>query len=189
MGAPSPSGVRNGGGHRRRWGVVAAVLGLMALAIFLLGFRTRPPDEVQPFPFNHKVHIAAKLDCLTCHAGLLDPDEDRLPKLAKCMSCHPEGQDDKPAKHQLRKLVASVAPVSWKPLIRVPEHVFFSHPRHVDVAGLECLDCHGEMPSLSSPPLYLRTISMDRCIECHEKHRDNPAARRAVKANCADCHR
>ncbi len=175
-------------GARTLW-VVGVAVPAVAAAMALRAFHGRLPDAIQPFPFNHRVHVAAKVECLACHAGVVDADEDRVPKLAKCLSCHPEGSDDKPDKRLLRTLAASGKPVVWTPLTRVPDHVFFSHARHVDVAGLECLDCHDDIPNVTSPPLFLTSMSMDRCIACHEKHADNPAALRATRVNCADCHR
>jgi len=170
----------------------AAVLVALAIggaAAVLLGLRERPPDAVQPFPFNHRVHAAAKVDCLACHAGVVDSSDERLPSLAKCRSCHASaaGQQSR-AKQQLGVLLASSATVKWDPLLRLPDHVAFSHPRHVDAAGLDCLDCHAEMPSLASPPRYERTMQMDTCISCHKRHHDNAAARRGT-ANCTACHR
>jgi hypothetical protein len=178
-----------GGRHLPAWAVVLAILAVGGSVAVLLGLRARPPDAVQPFPFNHRIHAAAKVDCLACHAGVVDTGDERLPSLAKCRSCHASmvGQPN-PAKQQLKVLLASGAPLRWDPLLRLPEHVVFSHARHVDVAGLDCLDCHAEMVSLASPPRYERTMQMDSCIACHKRHHDNAAARRGT-VNCTACHR
>jgi hypothetical protein len=162
--------------------------GAAALAI-LLGVRERPPDAVQPFPFNHRVHVAAKVDCLACHAGVVDLGDERFPSISKCKTCHAGATaQETPAKRQLAALFASTTPIRWDPLLRLADHVVFSHARHVDTAGIECVECHAEMASLASPPRYERTMQMDDCIACHKRHLDNAAARRGT-VNCIACHR
>src|SRR6516162_2454625 len=97
-----------GGRHLPAWAVVLAILAVGGSVAVLLGLRARPPDAVQPFPFNHRIHAAAKVDCLACHAGVVDTGDERLPSLAKCRSCHASmvGQPN-PAKQQLKVLLAS----------------------------------------------------------------------------------
>ncbi|MBI3183949.1 MAG: hypothetical protein HYZ28_17575 [Myxococcales bacterium] len=142
----------------------------------------------QPFPHNHAVHVQGKVDCLQCHAGVLDAAEDRFPTLATCLKCHKDPPGDNPGKKLLAELAEKKAKLEWISHVREPDHVFFSHERHVDVAELECTICHGPIAKAKAPLGGLEPMEMDRCMGCHGEHRDRPAAARA-ELDCASCHR
>ena len=165
--------------------VAAGVAALVGGGALLFGPASR---AIQPFPFNHRVHVAAKLECVGCHAGVLDPGEDLFPPLRACKGCHRGDPGANVPKQRLARLIAAGAPLEWRPLFSLPDHVFFSHARHVEVAGLDCLECHREMASLEAPPRAERTLAMDACISCHRRQRQSEAARRATD-DCAACHR
>ncbi len=160
-----------------------------ALVVVLLTACSGGDAVEQPFPFDHAVHIKADVDCLQCHEGVLDPEERRLPTLATCASCH---KDPPPAGNallsRLSEIQKSGVEFQWDPTLRLADHVFFSHVRHVDVAELECAECHADMPKRTKPPTTRRTVAMNECIGCHEKHKDRPSAKRAI-TDCASCHR
>ena len=107
-----------------------------------------------------------------------------MPAVGMCLECHKADKVPKPA---LLALDAE-KPLAWDPALRLPDHVFFSHARHVDVAGLECLECHEDMPTSARPPETRRVIAMNDCIGCHEHKTDKPAAQ-AATIDCARCHR
>ena len=70
-------------------------------------------------------------------------------------------------------------PVEWEPVHRLPEHVYFTHERHVK-AGVACQTCHGQvqlMPQVEKAS----SLKMGWCLSCH---RENGAS-----IDCAVCHR
>ncbi len=172
-----------------RWRTPVWIGAVLAAAGVAVATYQRPPDAVQPFPFNHKVHITAKIDCLQCHMGVVDAEQPHLPPLSTCTGCHKDPPPaDNPKKLELARLAGAGKALDWRPLFRVPDHVFFSHPRHVDVAELECASCHGDMLERTEPPMYAATIGMSACIKCHEGIHDPVVAKRAA-LDCAACHR
>jgi hypothetical protein len=173
----------------RRRGRIRAPLGLAcAAAVASLAFAFRDGKDAQPFPFNHAAHVNAKVDCLSCHEGVLDPEEARLPALRSCLSCHKEPPGQNSGLQRLAELSASNRPLHWRSLLTLPDHVHFSHPRHVEAGGLECVECHGDMPARTRPPEAHRTMPMDRCTACHAAHPEKPGAVRA-RRDCITCHR
>ena len=139
--------------------------------------------------FNHAAHVKAKVDCTTCHLGVMDPAEERLPSISTCAGCHkgPQGKDR--VYDELERLQATGEALQWSSHVRQPDHVFFSHPRHVDVAKLECTTCHAQVAALTRPPTAsLRPMAMSTCMGCHANHPESAAAKR-VTLDCAGCHR
>lgn len=142
----------------------------------------------QPVPFNHALHAGTnKTPCDTCHEHAYDRPHAGLPKLEVCMDCHkritPKSEHGKAYVESMRALYKQGGDLLWVPVYEVPAHVYFSHQRHTDVAGLECKACHGDMLLLSQPPSHplAATVQMDGCIGCHQK--------RGVTTDCAACHR
>jgi hypothetical protein len=167
----------------------ALVAGTAAVALCAAALATWARSEGAPLRFNHKVHAGAKIDCTTCHLGVMDPAEDRLPAIAVCTGCHKDPPGANPVKQELARLAAAGARLQWpRSRARQPDHVFFSHPRHVDVAKLECTACHVEMASATEPPRRGGPMSMYTCEGCHAKHPESVGATRA-KIDCLECHR
>jgi len=165
-----------------------AVLGTLA-ALFLgasgLASRARGPSGIR---FNHAAHVGAKVDCTTCHLGVMDASEARLPAIETCTGCHKEPPAGNPGKQELSRIAAAGGDLVWpRSGVREPDHVFFSHPRHVDVAKLECTACHAEVATASEPP-RTRRMSMYACEGCHARHPESVAATRA-RIDCLECHR
>ena len=161
---------------------VALAVGAVAVASLAAG----PP----PLVFNHAAHTKAKVDCTSCHLGVMDPSEERLPTIATCVGCHKETPKpgDPAGKHELARLSAAGATLSWpEPTVKQPDHVFFSHPRHVDVAKLECATCHGKQPEATGLT-HEKPLQMAACMKCHASHPESVAATRAAR-DCLECHR
>jgi hypothetical protein len=164
-------------------GTAAMLLFAAALASWARG------NSGAPLRFNHSAHVQAKIDCTTCHLGVMDPAEDRLPNISVCTGCHKDPAGANPVKQELARLAASGAELHWpRTTIKQPDHVFFSHPRHVDVAKLDCKECHAEMLAATEPPRHGGPMSMYRCEGCHAKHPESVGATRA-KIDCLECHR
>ncbi len=158
---------------------VVAAVAIAGVAWAALG--ALRPGAQQPLAFNHKKHVDGGLECSACHAGIADGTaRARLPELDVCLNCH--GSEDNPKTKPLRDFAAAGKPVPWKQVYHVPEHVYFSHRRHVASAKLECAVCHGDMAAREAPVTRQTVpIRMERCVECHRE--------RNVTTDCMACHR
>lgn len=163
------------------------VTGFVMLALAGIGFAAgrsllHPRREViQPIAFNHQVHTE-DLDCETCHELAWTSAHSGLPGLSTCLQCHEEPITDLPEEQKIAVLADSGEEQVFHKLFRLPGNVFFTHRRHVGIAGLECETCHGSIAQATSPPeVPLLKITMDFCIDCHRKNE--------VSEECTDCHR
>ena len=74
------------------------------------------------------------------------------------------------------------AAIRFNKLFLMPDHVFYTHRRHVAIAEIDCAQCHGAIAETERPPdRALVRITMDTCMDCH---RD-----RGQTLNCNACHR
>lgn len=163
--------------------VVGIALILLGAAGFAAG-RTvlRPGSNVeQPIAFNHRLH-SESIECDTCHEHARHSAHSGLPGLSTCLLCHEEPQTDEAEEEKVRELAGAGHEQVFRKLFRLPDNVFYTHRRHVGLAGLECAACHGEIAQTESPPeASLVRITMDFCIGCHRKH--------GVSNDCTRCHR
>jgi hypothetical protein len=140
------------------------------------------PSVRQPIAFNHRKHVEeVGLACSTCHEYYEKEAFSGLPTADACGACHSEPQGKTAEEAALVKLLASGAPLDWKPLFRQPPHVFYSHRRHVVSGKIECGVCHGTIAKSTVPPSSVKRLQMQDCIDCHE--------RRGVSTACTTCHR
>jgi len=75
----------------------------------------------QTAQFSHRMHLAAKLDCVVCHAAALTstrPDDNLLPARAVCLQCHKTAEIGASMvtrlarfDHQLHLKLGNVAPI------------------------------------------------------------------------------
>lgn len=162
-------------------------IGVFALTMATVGFaagRTvlRPTQHVtQPIQFNHQVHVkVVGLECSTCHEYFNTSNHSGLPSLTLCKGCHFEALTKSPEEQKLLKLSEPLP--TFQKLFRMPDHVRYSHRRHVASGGLTCETCHGAIAETTAPPASpLVRITMDTCTRCH--------ADRGVKTDCTHCHR
>ncbi len=155
---------------------VCFVLGNFAFTTF------RPARTSQPIAFNHAKHIANGVGCTDCHAGADQQARAGLPTVETCRSCHESALTESPEEAKLRRVVAAGEELRWAKLVRVPNHVYFSHRRHVQSAKLDCAGCHGAMDKVTAPPQRVAWVpTMKACLACHQS--------RGVKSDCNDCHR
>ena len=168
---------------RRLW------IGAIAVALAATGFVAgrsllRPNESVgQPVQFNHRVHVTdVGLECLDCHEYYETREHSGLPSLEMCMGCHDGGITDSPEEQKLLEAASANMQETFNKLFMMPDHVYYSHRRHVAVADLPCDSCHGAIADTTAPPeTPLMRVSMDTCIDCHEA--------RAVSTDCTHCHR
>jgi hypothetical protein len=163
------------------------VTGTLILALSAAGFAAgrillRPERQVgQPIAFNHRVHTEA-LDCETCHEGFNEAAHSGLPGLETCMICHEEPQTELREEEKVRELAASGEDAVFRKLFTLPDHVYYTHRRHVGIAGLECAVCHGPIAETEQPPeAPLVRIDMDFCVDCHLSS--------GLTTDCTGCHR
>ncbi len=139
----------------------------------------------QPIDYNHRLHVVEQeLECTDCHEHARDNVRATIPRIAICADCHdPDSPNsDSPEEAKLLEYMRQGQEVPWRKVYRVPDHVYFSHRRHTQLAQLECSTCHGEMEqrehAVDRPAVSLR---MGDCIRCHERN--------DVNTDCTRCHR
>ena len=78
--------------------------------------------------------------------------------------------------------IAQESEIPWERVYRVPDHVYFSHRRHVTGAGLECEVCHGNVKEFTKPASSPAVpVTMENCMSCHRENN--------VTNDCLSCHR
>jgi len=159
----------------------------------------KDPDNAAAYPritgyiahFPHQLHIAQKVDCQQCHAGIAlseDSQGGHLPGMAVCSSCHTDrdkpdycydchGRDQnlRPADHRL----------DWRKAHAVAKYADENSCKicHTDNY---CLECHkqGNLDHKVHPLNYIHNHGLyakgdkEQCYTCHED-----------RAFCIDCHR
>jgi hypothetical protein len=145
----------------------------------------RPEEELprsvapQPVAFSHRVHQEkASLRCDFCHPGAAKGDAATLPPPDSCLTCHRVIKAESPEVAKLAAVAEQGGRISWVPVYRVPDYVFFGHAPHV-AAGLGCGECHGPVETRDVLQKEVST-SMNACLDCHR--------RRAAPQNCVACH-
>jgi hypothetical protein len=138
----------------------------------------------QPIAYNHKIHVEeAELSCVDCHSTVEIMPAATIPNIEICQDCHSdEPISDSPEEVELLKYIDEGKQIPWQRIYWVPDHVYFSHQRHVTIGELECTNCHGNVEELTEPSSYpVKILTMDNCIECHKQHK--------VSNDCLSCHR
>ncbi len=154
------------------------------LVVALLGCDPAIPvgSGPQPIDFNHQKHLAMGLDCTTCHTLVKAKTVAGPPRVETCMTCHAQALTDNPQEEIIRTTAKAGGELKWRQITLVPDHVYFSHARHVAVGKIECTQCHGDMSTRSVPITKPAVeMSMEFCINCHSQ--------RTVSVDCVACHR
>lgn len=156
------------------------------LLVVIVGYLayTSENEPVQPLVYNHQVHVEnAGLVCADCHNPDQSPSTTTIPSIEICSSCHSEEPlTESPEEKKLLQFVAEKSEIPWKRIYSVPDHVYFSHRRHVTKAGLECKVCHGDVPQLTKPiTAPFVPVTMENCMKCHRENN--------VTNDCLSCHR
>ncbi len=133
----------------------------------------------QPIAFSHAAH--AKTACATCHRGAASAAHAGIPQGDTCLKCHATAPRARGAADAWPRIVKG-DPIRWVRVTRLPEHVMFSHRRHVTLARLECASCHGDVARQTTPVSRpAKRLEMKTCLSCHR--REN------ASEDCAACHR
>lgn len=167
---------------RRKAIATTLLFGFFSFVLPLL-FANKTRAVEQPIPYNHYIHTQElELECVMCHQGVKERIHATLPDVEVCIGCHSEPVTDSPDEEKIREYYSKNQEIPWKRLFRVPDHVFFSHRRHVTVAELDCTKCHGDMALKKRPPKKApMKISMKACMSCHRKLQ--------ASNDCVSCHR
>jgi hypothetical protein len=173
---PRPSRLRKGT-------VLASLFGFVVFFLVSGAFvRSGERAARQPIQFNHRIHVVDNdMSCSECHVYYEKQTFSGLPTRETCAFCHDEPIGQSPKEQRLVEMLQSGAPLEWSRLFKQPRHVFYSHRRHVVVAGLECETCHGDIAETESPPRSVRNLVMDDCLSCHEQEH--------AQTDCTTCHR
>jgi hypothetical protein len=138
-----------------------------------------PPN--QPLAFDHRIHAGKfRIPCQTCHVYADHATIAGIPTEAKCMGCHSYTATDRPAILALAKAYQDGTPIRWNRVHRLPDHVFFTHERHV-LAGIACSSCHGDVAAMAVVH-QVQPFTMGFCVECHRRHG-------APVDDCRTCHK
>jgi hypothetical protein len=159
---------------------------LFIIAVTLSGLLTGcgepppPPPPPQPVAFSHKVHAGVnQIGCGTCHAYAAHGPIAGIPSAARCVGCHKFVDKDRPEIQKVNQAFEDGKPLVWNRVYRVPDHVYFTHERHI-AAGLQCQQCHGAVEEADvlkreSP------LTMGWCLNCHHA--------RSAPTDCLTCHK
>ena len=157
-------------------GLGAGCLLLILLISFGIG-----SDTKQPIFFNHKKHLAQGIECDSCHRYFKTQTFSGLPTTSVCIECHKDPITESKEEEKIRKYHEKNEEIPWRRLYGQPDHVFFSHRRHVVLGKMECKNCHGDIAQSESPPSRpWVNMSMSWCMGCH--------ARKKVTNDCLTCH-
>lgn len=135
------------------------------------------PDNRTIIKFNHSKHLKdAGAQCTDCHSkapNSVNALESLIPKKASCANCH-DVEDKKECGFCHFEGV-------YKKLNPTVTELHFNHQKHIKDSGMQCLDCHKNMPdykySSDNPKKY---PEMEICAKCHN---DNDAT-----MSCEKCH-
>ncbi len=159
--------------------LIGLAIGVVLLFLFIsLGQGSRGD---QPISFNHKKHHEQGVECDTCHPFFKTQTFSGMPKIATCLECPKEPITQSPEEEKIRQFAKKGEEIPWKRLYGEPDHVFYSHRRHVVLGKLECKTCHGNIGESEKPPSKpWVNMTMGWCIDCHKKSK--------VTNDCLACH-
>lgn len=165
------------GGRQRRLkpGYVWIGFGVVLFAIlayFYLLFPEQRIGPAQPIYFSHRVHAGVKeINCRFCHPYVERSQNAGIPAMEKCFFCHTYVIPNHPQILKEKEHYDSGRPVRWNRVFFVPDFVFFHHRPHIEWAGLDCTNCHGDVKTQDR--LQTVNFQMGFCIQCHRKRGAN----------------
>ncbi len=133
----------------------------------------------QPINFSHVIHVQKNnMECTYCHSGVNKSPYATIPAVDTCMGCHKLVKTESEEIKKLTEYYEKGEPVPWEPVHHLPEHVYFTHERHIK-AGIGCQNCHGQVQEMEKVE-KASSLKMGFCVSCH---RENGAS-----IDCAVCH-
>lgn len=125
----------------------------------------------QPVWFSHKVHAGQnQIDCQYCHFTAEKSMHSGIPPVQVCLNCHNQVKTGKiTGEKEIAKIhehYKAGKPIEWVKVHNLPDHVYYNHSQHVNVAKLDCTECHGEVEKMDEI-IQVNDLSMGWCIDCH----------------------
>jgi hypothetical protein len=159
--------------------LIGLVIGVLLLSLLIgLGLGSKTD---QPILFNHKKHLTQGMECDTCHRYFKTQNFSGMPAVAICLECHQDPVTESKEEEKIREFNRRKEEVPWKRLYEQPDHVFFSHRRHVVLGKMECRNCHGDIGQSERPASKpWVNMTMNWCMDCH--------AKKKVTNDCLACH-
>lgn len=157
---------------------------LFFFGCFFLVARTMWAQQtVQPVQYNHMIHVEdAELECIDCHLNVRSHSRALIPNIELCADCHDDIESENEEQRKVAEYINNGMNIPWLQVHRVPDHVYFSHRRHVVLGQMECESCHGKVAEMEKPFIKpTQLLEMDWCMDCHEQ--------RQVDNDCYSCHR
>ncbi len=138
--------------------------------------------------------------CAGCHNGAVRSERASIPNIDVCIACHPrptEGHASETtpsvAEAELLEFIEREETIDWVQVHDyVPSEIIFSHERHVEFGRVRCQECHGEVEKAEKPLSLKVELSMEDCMDCHEKdHKEHERLGEVSWADndCLACHR
>ena len=123
----------------------------------------------QPIAFSHKLHAGQyEIDCNYCHTGVNISKSANIPSPNICMNCHSAIKTESPEIQKIYAAIENDKPIEWVRIHNLPDLAYFNHAQHVNVGGLECENCHGEIKEMEVVQ-QASLLTMGWCIDCHRK--------------------
>ena len=150
-------------------------------------------QPAQPIEFSHKIHAGENgIDCNYCHSSARHGKMAGVPSVNVCMNCHTMiKKGTHTGEFEINKIHEAFEnnqPIEWVRVHQLPDLSYFNHSQHVNVAGLECQQCHGNMEEKTLGQVATMeelnaqkfnkdqgiefkhpTLSMGWCIDCHRQ--------------------
>ncbi|KPM46640.1 c-type cytochrome [Jiulongibacter sediminis] len=123
----------------------------------------------QPIPFSHKLHAGEmEISCAYCHTGVYKGKQAGIPSASICMNCHNTIKQGSPNIQKIYAAIENDQPIEWVRVHNLPDLAYFNHSQHTAVAGLDCENCHGEIPQMEVVQ-QRHSLTMGWCIDCHRE--------------------
>ncbi len=147
----------------------------------------------QPIAFSHKLHAGDfQIDCNYCHTGVRKSKNANIPSINICLNCHSSivkvagATELSPEIQKIYAAKENNAPIEWVRVHNLPDLAYFNHSQHVEVGGIACQTCHGEIQEMEVVEQNAN-LTMGWCIDCHRKTelniRDNGYYDKLVEAH------
>jgi len=146
--------------------IVALIFKGVINGLFSIGIQ-RGYKPTQPIAFSHKIHAGDnQIDCNYCHTGVRKSKSANIPSANICMNCHSSILVESPEIQKIYAAVENNQPIEWVRIHNLPDLVYFNHSQHVQVGGLECQTCHGQIQEMEVVEQQTN-LTMGWCVECH----------------------
>lgn len=123
----------------------------------------------QPIAFSHKLHAGQyQINCNYCHTGVNKGKSAHIPSANICMNCHGVIKKESPEIQKIYQAVEKDQPIEWVRVHNLPDLAYFNHAQHVNVGGVQCQSCHGDIEKMEVVQ-QRSSLTMGWCIDCHRK--------------------